>query len=142
VIVQTYSPEHKAIQALGGDGEAKMQPMAQYGQFLQQELGDRAELQYPPFGRLVLLRLSGLEPQPVENAAVRLAAKLEAIRSDTSANYELLGPVPAPIYRVARRYRWHILLKLSAADALPNLTRLRPPKGISLTIDVDPLNLS
>ncbi|MEM8503875.1 MAG: primosomal protein N' [Cyanobacteria bacterium P01_D01_bin.1] len=120
----------------------EMSAMEQYGQFLEQELGDRAELQYPPFGRLVLLRLSGLDSQTVENAAARLAKKLAALKQDTSASYELLGPVPAPVYRVARRYRWHLLLKLSPDEPLPSLTRLRPPTGISLTIDVDPLNLS
>ena len=167
VIVQTYSPENTVIQALSSskdEYEASPQTQSmvptqridQYGQFLQQELRDRAELQYPPFGRLILLRLSGLEPQAVENAATRLADKLEVMNKDTenkgaenkgAANkgtdtgYELLGPVPAPVYRVARRYRWHILLKLRPNAPLPNLTRLRPPKGISLTIDVDPLNL-
>ncbi|EDX85758.1 primosomal protein N', putative [Synechococcus sp. PCC 7335] len=173
VIVQTYSPENAVIQALRGSStedeqgismpQLEKKPMAkqqaikpqmidQYEQFLQQELRDRAELQYPPFGRLILLRLSGLEPETVEKAAARLADKLEAINlevtpleatdKNTAASYELLGPVPAPIHRVARRYRWHILLKLAPKAPLPNLTRLRPPKGISLTIDVDPLNLS
>ena len=65
----------------------------------------------------------------------------------SSEDYSILGPVPAPIFRVARRYRWHILLKFGAsagssvARRLP-LGRLRAPKGISLTIDVDPLNLA
>ncbi|MGB3791060.1 MAG: primosomal protein N' [Phormidesmis sp.] len=164
VIVQTYSPEHSAIQALCGivrgsksgssekaelgisttqtTGQTMNQTMDQYGEFLEQELGDRAELQYPPFGRLVLIRLSGLDPDAVEAAATRLANKLETLLTKTPADCELLGPVPAPIYRVARRYRWHILLKLTPESPLPNLTRLRPPKGISLTIDVDPLSLS
>ena len=170
VIVQTYTPQHGVIEALSsseassseassseenklkeletaGIQSARTQMIDQYDQFLQQELRDRAELQYPPFGRLILLRLSGLEPQAVENAAARLAGRLEAVNlgvtdKDASVSYELLGPVPAPIHRVARRYRWHILLKLAPGTPLPNLTRLRPPKGISLTIDVDPLNLS
>ncbi|MBE9064343.1 primosomal protein N', partial [cf. Phormidesmis sp. LEGE 11477] len=158
VIVQTYSPEHAVIQALSSGGAdeleaaqpagaqtAQPEMTGQYGRFLQQELRDRAELQYPPSGRLILLRLSGFEPQAVENAAARLADKLAALKledQDQDAGYDLLGPVPAPIYRVARRYRWHILLKLMPETPLPNLTRLRPPKGISLTIDVDPLNLS
>ena len=136
VIVQTYSPEHAAIQAL-----VQPDPSQHYESFLQQEWRDRAALQYPPCGRLILLRLSGLDATATENAAGRLAHKLETWAAD-SREFEVLGPVPAPIHRVARRYRWHILLKFTADGSPPPLSRLRAPKGIRLTIDVDPLNLS
>ncbi|MEO0768836.1 MAG: primosomal protein N' [Cyanobacteria bacterium J06649_4] len=154
VIVQTYSPEHAAIKALSeaGDEECGMEngvatATEEYGRFLQQEMRDRADLGYPPYGRLILLRLSGLDPQATENAAARLAHRLEADRQDHpihgSLTYDILGPVPAPIFRVSRRYRWHILLKLSTdAPTPPNLVRYRSPKGVSLSIDVDPINLS
>ena len=102
---------------------------------------DRAALNYPPYGKLILLRLSGLEDTTTEKAAARLAHKLET-DPQYKGSYDILGPVPAPIYRVARRYRWHILLKLPSEATAPNLARLRSPKGISLTIDVDPLNLA
>ena len=161
VIVQTYSPEHAAIEALmkpaavaphlterdetaqpGTTQKGTTQPgTTQYGEFLQQELRDRASLGYPPYGRLILLRLSGIDEQTTENAAARLARRLE-INAKNGDRYDILGPVPAPIFRVARRYRWHILLKLKPGDPAPQLRRLRAPKGISLTIDVDPLNLS
>ncbi|MEL6552187.1 MAG: primosomal protein N' [Cyanobacteria bacterium J06621_11] len=178
VIVQTYSPEHPAIQALVSsdsvsskldaphmDAQAALsqavssqsasskepqssqpqslqsQSLSQYGEFLQQELSDRAALDYPPCGRLILLRLSGLDERATENAAARLVNKLEAIAGNNDS-YSILGPVPAPIFRVARRYRWHILLKLKWGAIPPPLRRLRAPKGISLTIDVDPLNLA
>ncbi|MGB3669785.1 MAG: primosomal protein N' [Phormidesmis sp.] len=156
VIVQTYSPEHAAIRALmqsdappqeaeqTGEQTGKQvnaQANKQYGDFLRQELRDRTELSYPPCGQLILLKLSGLDGRDVENAAIRLADKL-ADQAAGGDSYEILGPVPAPILRVARRFRWHILLKLPTDAAPPNLGRLRSPKGISLTIDVDPLNLS
>jgi primosomal protein N' (replication factor Y) len=46
--------------------------------------------------------------------------------------------------RVARRYRWHILLKFPEGQAIPSLMSLKQqcPKEINLTIDVDPLNLA
>ena len=153
VIVQTYSPEHTAIKALTqnrpqGETEPGLKDASQveaYGTFLQGEMGDRADQQYPPYGRLILLRLSGLEAQVVENTAEKLAAQLQRDLLQTNATaYKILGPVPAPIFRVARRYRWHILLKLDAIAPLPDLKPLqqRCPKGVSLIIDVEPLNLS
>jgi primosomal protein N' (replication factor Y) (superfamily II helicase) len=87
------------------------------------------------------LRLSGLEEADVEKAAVAIADKLE----EAGSGYEILGPAPAGIMRVARRYRWQILLKfpLDVAVELPMWTQLRElcPKDISLTIDVEPLNM-
>jgi primosomal protein N' (replication factor Y) len=132
VIIQTYSPQHPVIQAVRRHD---------YESFAQTELEQRAALQYPPYGHLILLRLSGLDAADVENTALRLADRLSVTESD----YEILGPAPASIMRVARRYRWQILLKFppDVPVVLPNLAQLRElcPKDISLTIDVDPLNM-
>jgi primosomal protein N' (replication factor Y) len=132
VIIQTYSPQHPVIQAV---------KRHDYESFAQTELEQRAALNYPPYGHLILLRLSGLDEADVENAAVAIADRLE----EAGSEYEVLGPAPAGIMRVARRYRWQILLKfpLEVPVELPNWAQLRElcPKDISLTIDVDPLNM-
>ncbi len=144
VIVQTYSPDHVAIKALMPP-ENSAAAQGSYEAFLTAELSDRAALEYPPHGQLVLLRLSGLDASVTEKAAERLAASLtDQLHAWDSSLYEIMGPVPAPIFRVARRYRWHLLLKLSLDADIPDLTRLRSacPPGVSFTIDVDPLNLS
>lgn len=135
VIVQTYTPEHRVIQAV---------KRHEYRSFVSQELAERTELNYPPCNRLILLRLSGLNAAEVEETAADLASVCqEYIQQVSPAECELLGPAPAPIMRVANRYRWQILLKLPLYNvALPDLGRLRDrtPRSISLTIDVDPLN--
>ena len=163
VIVQTYSPEHAAIKALtqGADSlpNQSMSQIGAYGDFLQTEMSDRADQQYPPYGRLILLRLSGLDAPITERTAEKLAEQLpdylpkhppghssaQPLRSEPSPPlFHIMGPVPAPIFRVARRYRWHILLKLNLDATLPDLKNLQKhcPQGVSLTIDVEPLNLS
>jgi primosomal protein N' (replication factor Y) len=132
VILQTYSPQHPVIQAVKNHD---------YESFSQAELEQREALNYPPYGNLILLRLSGLDAATVENVAEQLADRLE----EAGSEYEILGPAPASIMRVARRYRWQILLKfpLDAPLELPNLSELRGicPKDISLTIDVEPMNM-
>ncbi|HBB30603.1 MAG TPA: primosomal protein N', partial [Cyanobacteria bacterium UBA9273] len=131
-IVQTYSPHHPVIQAVR---------YHDYESFAKTELEQREALNYPPYGHLILLRLSGFEPAEVETVAEQLADRLAEAESD----YEILGPAPASIMRVARRYRWQILLKFppEVPVELPDLEGLRKicPRGISLTIDVDPLNM-
>jgi primosomal protein N' (replication factor Y) len=61
------------------------------------------------------------------------------------SGWEILGPAPASVMRVARRYRWQILLKSTAIldSELPQLNRLRSflSQSVSMTIDVDPINI-
>jgi primosomal protein N' (replication factor Y) (superfamily II helicase) len=131
VILQTYSPEHPVIEAVRGHD---------YKTFTGIELEQRQALNYPPFGRLILLRLSSADAVQVANTSEIIAAFLRGGES-----YEVLGPAPASIMRVANRYRWQIMVKF-APDALPTLAnwddvRDMCPDSVSLTIDVDPLNI-
>ncbi|PIG93380.1 primosomal protein N' [Gloeocapsopsis sp. IPPAS B-1203] len=130
VIVQTYSPEHPVIQAVQQHG---------YEAFTEAELEQRAALNYPPYGRLILLRLSSTDPAMVESTAQQIATQLNTI-----SNCEILGPAPASVFRVSNRYRWQILLKFlpTAQIELPDWEDVRSqiPPSVSLTIDVEPLN--
>ncbi len=138
VIVQTYSPEHPVIQAV---------QRHEYESFTEAELQQRAALNYPPYGRLILLRLSSTDPTVVQNTAQMLAVLLRPASEslDTAiSSYEILGPAPAGILRVSNRYRWQILLKMPhGVLPLPDWNHVRSlcPSSVSLTIDVDPLNL-
>ncbi|BAY16578.1 primosomal protein N' [Anabaenopsis circularis NIES-21] len=131
VIVQTYTPEHQVIEAVRTHD---------YESFCQAELEQRQDLDYPPYGRLILLRLSSLDPIQVQNTAQIIATHL-----GSNAGFEILGPAPAGVMRVANRYRWQILLKFSPDELpqLPNWEEIRDLCGdrVSLTIDVDPVNI-
>ncbi len=130
-IVQTYTPEHPVIGHL---------QQRTYGDFLAEELAERHALGYPPTGRLLLLRLSAPEESQVIRAAERLA---EYLRLVLSPDIGLLGPAPAGIPRVARRWRWQILLKGPAGQPWPldwEELRRHCPRDVSLLIDVDPLS--
>ncbi len=140
VIIQTYTPEHSVIQAVQNyDCE----------RFIEAELQQRATLNYPPYGQLILLRLSGLRVDTVKETAQTLAQFLQHQLAQASFAWELLGPAPANILRVARRYRWQILLKLprSSEGAVPVFSlpiaqlRSQCPSSVRLTIDVDPVSL-
>lgn len=133
VILQTYTPEHPVIEAV---------QQHNYKEFIEIEWGQRQLLRYPPAGRLVLLRLGGSDGTQVQQVAGAIATQVQALLQHIP--HEVLGPAPAPIVRVARRYRWHILLKFPEGQAIPSLLNLKQhcPGDINLTIDVDPLNLA
>jgi primosomal protein N' (replication factor Y) len=141
VILQTYSPEHPAIQAVRDRN---------WDNFVKQQLVEREELNYPPYGRLMAIKLSGLDNEEVR---VTAEAIVQACADIEERGCEILGPAPAVVMRVADRYRWNILLKFSsgelqnaicfaAAQAI-DIEGLRSlcPRSISMTIDVDPLNI-
>ncbi|CDN16257.1 Helicase PriA essential for oriC/DnaA-independent DNA replication [Richelia intracellularis] len=131
VIVQTYTPEHSTIEAVREHD---------YHTFVSEELEQRRVLNYPPYGRLILLRLSSVDPVEVQNTAQIIAGALPQ-----EEGLDILGPAPASILRVANRYRWQIMLKftLGSLPNLPNWSHIRQlcPSSVSLTIDVDPLNI-
>jgi primosomal protein N' (replication factor Y) (superfamily II helicase) len=126
-ILQTYNPEHPTIGAVVGQD---------YQQFVASELVGRQNLGYPPYGRMVLLRFSGADGRLVETEADRLANYLLS----TGEDFQLLGPAPATVLRVANRYRWQIMLKFELGGSL-KIPPLPPvADGVSMSIDVEPLN--
>jgi primosomal protein N' (replication factor Y) (superfamily II helicase) len=126
-ILQTYNPEHPTIAAVAGQD---------YQRFISGELAVRRDLMYPPYGRMILLRLSSLNSELVEKEADRLAQGI----LQSGINCHVLGPSPATVMRVSNRYRWQIVLKypLDAPLELPPL--LTVADGVSLAIDIEPLN--
>jgi len=131
VILQTYTPEHPVIEAV---------QRQDYHGFIETEWQQRTALGYPPQGRLILLRLSSVDPASVQHTAETIAATL----APQLGPWDCLGPVPAPVPRVARRYRWQILLKAPSATPAPDLSWLKDkcPATVNLSIDVDPLTFT
>lgn len=132
VVLQTYTPEHPLIDAIRTHD---------YGHLCRVTLPARREHLYPPYTRLVLVRVSGLDASEVQQAAQLLAQGARNLLSET---VEILGPAPALIMRVKRRYRWRFLLKLPNTTTLPDLSCLHTlcPPSVNLLVDVDPLEIS
>jgi len=128
VIVQTYRPEHYAIQAASGHN---------YAAFLGRELPFRREHGYPPFGRLVRLVYADEDAGRAREQARELAATLEdKIRRLGLPATDVIGPAPCPHQRLRDRWRWQLVVR--AQDPYPLLADLALPRGWRL--DVDPVS--
>ncbi|MGH7809993.1 MAG: replication restart helicase PriA, partial [Candidatus Binatia bacterium] len=140
VIIQTYAPDHYALKFLLAHD---------YQGFFNAESEFRRALNYPPYGRLINLRLDGPKMADVEQQAQLLAAALRQSLTRTEKSrepIEVLGPAPAPIEKLRNRFRWQILLKGKQSPALLELARqarsLVPRSPVvRLHIDVDPYSM-
>ena len=138
IVIQTYVPQHHVIRAL-----AERTPSI----FYESELAARQALGYPPFGRLIGLRVSGTKEELVDAAATRWASLL---RTPTpSTQIEVLGPIPATPARVRGRFRRQLVVKGSDGTALRQAVRSTLAEmeggsragGLRYDIDVDPQSL-
>ncbi len=134
VLIQTYAVDNYALAFVARHD---------YQGFAALELAQRQALDYPPFGHLVNLVLSGNDETKVCNAANRLSAGLMAGPPDV----EVLGPAPCLLARLRNKHRMQILLKGRQREPLrrrlAQLTPLRMhiPAGVVLTVDVDPVDM-
>ncbi len=81
-----------------------------YAAMFRSEVAARHPLGYPPFGRLVVVRMRGPRQDEVEAAAAQLKAAIE----ERVKSAKVLGPVPPPVERMESVFRRQILLKFPA----------------------------
>lgn len=107
VIVQTYQPDHYAIEFASRHD---------YRGFFQKEIEMRKALRYPPYTHIVRILLSGEQESSLSNLSRRAA---QCLRSKISQDAELsaavvdMGVCPAPLEKINGKYRWQILIRLN-----------------------------
>ncbi|MFP8880458.1 MAG: primosomal protein N', partial [Myxococcota bacterium] len=138
VIIQSFDPGHYAIQPVIDHD---------YERFYAEELGHRSVLGYPPFGRLVRALITGPDDGATSAAANKLTREVVEALGAQAADLEFLGPAPAPLKRLRRRFRYQLLIKgpagsplrLASKQLVAATTRLIAP--IQASVDVDPMSM-
>ncbi len=158
VVVQAYDPRHFSIR-LGVNQD--------YEAFARTELELRRDASYPPFVRLVRVVVHGETDAMAHDRAVALADVARALAQgerpgdagsgalDFPApalgaagpdvlDLDVLGPAPAPISRINKQYRHHIVCKCGNDASVEALLRglaghTTPSRGVRVIVDVDPL---
>jgi primosomal protein N' (replication factor Y) len=127
VVLQTYQPEHYAIQAAA---------QHDYAGFYAREIEYRKDLGYPPFRRLLRLLYRHTNLARAEAEANVVAAQLRLRIKDGQIPYtDLAGPAPCFFGKIAGEHRWQIIVRGPDPAALV--------RGLALKgwiVDVDALN--
>jgi primosomal protein N' (replication factor Y) len=129
VIIQSYFPDHYAIQAAANHD---------YRAFFNTEITYRRLLSQPPYIRLARLVFSHTNVDLGKREALRLMHELK-LSSDRIglAKTSFIGPAPAFYQRLKGHYRWSIIIKSQDPEILLQSVKI-PPRW---KVDVDPIGL-
>ncbi|MFX3674157.1 MAG: primosomal protein N' [Paenisporosarcina sp.] len=137
VIVQTYTPDHYAIQFAQNHD---------YNAFYHQEMMLRKQYAYPPFTYVALIQVTHEDVLMTAEYAHKAASWL---KSNLSNQSDIIGPTASSISRVQNRYRYQCLIKYKKEPMLPEIMQqlIRiyrtewMKKGIILQVDINPSSI-
>lgn len=125
VWIQSYQPDNPNLKSLIKEG---------YSGFAQHELSVRRKVGMPPCYAMAMIRADAFEPTQAANFLNAMKATLSGI--------EVLGPVAAPLARIANRSRFQMMLLAPTRAALHSALRQaqapRATKSLRWSIDIDP----
>ncbi|MHA3066311.1 primosomal protein N' [Lacticaseibacillus saniviri] len=132
VIVQTYNPDHYAIQ---------FARMHDYEGFYRQEMQLRHQGDYPPYYYTVKVTVSHEDTNQAAKAAFSLGKQLQGALGSAI----MLGPTPGAIARLKNRYYYQIVLKYKHEDRLLEMlhlmrdeTQKSARQGFTIAFDREP----
>jgi primosomal protein N' (replication factor Y) len=136
VLVQTYHPDHYAIQFAAAHD---------YPGFVAKEMQYRRWMHYPPYAVLANVVVQSERLEEATGWSAVLGRWFEKARLD---KVRVLGPAAAPIVRLKRIYRYHFVLKAEQRQAIGAALRamlaFAETQGIprrNLVVDVDAVHL-
>ena len=137
-VIQTYTPEHPVIQAAAAQD---------YDAFYEQEILTRQALKAPPFADQFVFRFGGTDEHTVQQAAQVFAKALATQLAQTpDVEPTVLGPVPAPIAKLNKRYFYTVSFRGRATNnsralvsrMLAAYDRWPGSRSLTVSADIDP----
>lgn len=139
VLVQTRVPNHYALQAAA---KHDFEGFARY------ELEEREDPPYPPHLALANVVVSGISERGVAVAAGEIADWLKGLAAKAGSDVQVVGPAPAPLARIKKRWRWHMIVRTGEPRLLGKLLRYASRRAphtkrgpIRVIFDRDPVSL-
>lgn len=133
VILQTFNPDHLSVSSVKGHN---------YMAFSAEEMKNRKKLFYPPFSRLCLFQIDSLKEKTGREFAFNLA---RVARQKAQSGVKVLGPSPAPLFKIQKYYRYQILVKAPSHGMLQrfldDFQMARGGRSLRVKMDRDPICL-
>ncbi len=140
VFLQTYNPEHYSIKT------ARDQD---FYAFYKEESVFRRALDYPPYSKMVLIKISGKDKDITKARGEMLFEAIHELQQNSPesyANIMVMGPIEAPIARIAGKYRMQIVLKGHRINRMRELyielmnsnKKIFARNDVKIIIDIDP----
>ncbi len=154
VVMQSYMPEHPVMQAL---------VRGERDRFMQLEMQMRRDAGMPPYGRLAAIIIEGNDEQAVIAVCRDLArhapqgdekmmdgqigrknaSNHSIISPSAHPTFLLLGPTPAPLFKLRGKTRYRFLIKADRAAPLQQILShwifsRKIPSTVRVKIDIDP----
>jgi primosomal protein N' (replication factor Y) len=141
VIVQTYSPEHFALQNSKNHD---------YISFYNEEILMRKVTNYPPYCNIVNIIFSGIDEREIIEVAQDFANKIKfnMNNKNMSSENEIYGPNPALISKVKLKHRWQLIIKTVDQNLIRGIINYvdtnfrRDERGrVLISIDINPYSM-
>lgn len=135
VILQSWNPDHPVI---------RMACAQDYEAFYHWDIANRQQHTYPPFCQVIRLICSDEQEerarQFLQAVTAHLKQAIAAVASEDAV--QVMGPAPCIVPRLQGRYRFHLLVKNRAGDAVREALvafyrAIDVPESIRLLLDVD-----
>ena len=134
-VIQVFDPDHEVLTVAGDPSEAALR------RFAARILQRRRRFGYPPFGHLAQVQVRGRDRVVALQATRSIADGLRILGGGGS----VLGPAPAPVFRLQRQYVYHLLIRAETRFQLGKLVRSVREftgKGVRVRVDVDPQDIA
>jgi len=139
VFLQTYNPEHYAIE---------LAQKADYVKFYNHEMTIRRAMVYPPFSHVFSVMFSGAAEKELIIALQKLLAIMEYCNTrDGRGRFEVIGISPAFVSKIKNLFRWKLLVKCRDEEPLKafvlycmkKLKQNDPLTGITVHLTQNPI---
>ncbi len=129
VVLQTYLPEHYAIQAAAHHD---------FETFYRQEIAYRRDQRYPPYKSLARITFQSPTAEQTEAEAQRAKAIIEQqIAEGHFTATDIIGPTPCFFARRNALYRWHLIIR----SVNPTALLARVDVGANWFVDIHPVDM-
>ena len=133
VYFQTHSPKDQMLKDISNEDTHI---------FLNKEIELRKKNKLPPFYRFISLIVTGKNEKLTEADAIKIKLNLSK-----HLKQEILGPVNAPIFRINKKFRCRLLIRVPKEIIIQKklnfaINKIKLSSGIKLTVDVDPISFN